>query len=164
MRDNTGSKSSYQGFLLSLVYSMGFQDGRVHFSLNDLHEQSKKAQPKAQPSNLNLENTLKTMVDDFVQKNHEICIVIDALDECTNQSLVSELIESISDHIWVVITSRNQPKYAETTGSRVISLDNNFKLNQDIDLYLEARLGTLAFRHNLHAEIKDALEEKVNGV
>ncbi|KAJ3931415.1 MAG: ankyrin repeat-containing domain protein [Lentinula lateritia] len=122
------------------------------------------AQPKAQPSNLNLENTLKTMVDDFVQKNHEICIVIDALDECTNQSLVSELIESISDHIWVVITSRNQPKYAETTGSRVISLDNNFKLNQDIDLYLEARLGTLAFRHNLHAEIKDALEEKVNGV
>ncbi|KAJ3906967.1 ankyrin repeat-containing domain protein, partial [Lentinula edodes] len=164
VRDNTGSKSSYQGFLLSLVYSMGFQDGRVHSSLNDLHEQSKKAWPKAQPSNLDLEDTLKKMVNDFVQRNHQICVVIDALDECTDQSLVSELIQGISGHIWVVITSRNQPQYVETTGSRVISLDNNFKLNQDIDLYLEARLGTLSFRQNLQAEIKDALEEKVNGV
>ncbi|KAH7869852.1 uncharacterized protein C8R40DRAFT_1073803 [Lentinula edodes] len=66
----------FDGFLLSLVYSMGFQDGRVHSSLNDLHEQSKKAWPKAQPSNLDLEDTLKKMINPLYLSSYRVFLVI----------------------------------------------------------------------------------------
>ncbi|KAJ3876241.1 hypothetical protein F5051DRAFT_412200 [Lentinula edodes] len=66
LRDNTGTQSSYRGFLLSLVQQMGSHMHKIHPALQNLYEISRRGLLIAQPSNKELEGTLKNIIEDLI--------------------------------------------------------------------------------------------------
>ncbi|KAJ3769014.1 ankyrin repeat-containing domain protein, partial [Lentinula raphanica] len=159
-RDNTGSKTSFQGFLSSCLSQIGVQDQKIHPELKNLHKSSRNGLSHSKPTNERLTDTIIQITRDLVQKDYQVNIIIDALDECNEMDKVWEFCMQIADlHIGILITSRNyQPessKYFE------ISLWKNSMVNKDIATFLNHQVSFKSTA--LNAEVTSTLMQKANG-
>ncbi|KAJ3769743.1 hypothetical protein FB446DRAFT_602470, partial [Lentinula raphanica] len=131
IRDNTGSKTSFQGFLSSCLSQIGVQDRKIHAELKNLHESSRNGLSHSKPTNESLANTIIQITRDLVQKDYQVYMIIDALDECNEIDRVWDFCMQMADlHIGILITSRNyQPGSSKYCA---ISLWKNSMVNKDI--------------------------------
>ncbi|KAJ3967390.1 ankyrin repeat-containing domain protein, partial [Lentinula raphanica] len=161
MRDNIGAKSSFQGFLLSLLLQLGAQDQKIDPALKDLYNASKNGLSLSKPTDTKLVNTLKKIMKNMIQKKHQIYIVIDALDECKNALLVIELVAEIAcfSMIKIIISSRNHP--SENLKCSTISLSGNDMVQKDIAIFMEMKIAIE--NTSLKAKVQETLMEKADG-
>ncbi|KAJ3964751.1 hypothetical protein EV361DRAFT_976371 [Lentinula raphanica] len=148
-RDNSGSKTSFQGFLSSLLLQLGAQNKKIHPILQNLHESSKNGLGHSMPTNDELEDTLMKITKDLAQNEYQVHIVIDALDECKE-----------INKVWVscVKIANMQLDSANFT----ISLkDNQVMVNGDIVIFIDEHPFKIDM--NLHNEVKTKLMNKADG-
>ncbi|KAJ3753752.1 hypothetical protein EV360DRAFT_1990, partial [Lentinula raphanica] len=159
-RDNTGSKTSFQGFLSSCLSQIGVQDQKIHAELKNLHESSRNGLSPSKPTNERLANTIIQITRDLVQKDYQVYMIIDALDECNEIDKVWDFCMQMANlHIGILITSRNyQP---ESSKYCAISLWKNSMVNKDIATFLNHQV---AFKSTaLNDEVISTLMPKANG-
>ncbi|KAJ3820771.1 hypothetical protein F5880DRAFT_1441437, partial [Lentinula raphanica] len=96
-RDNTESKRSFQGFLSSCLSQIGVQDQKIHAELKNLHESSRNGLSPSKPTNERLANTIIQITRDLVQKDYQVYIIIDALDECNEMAKVWDFCMQMAD-------------------------------------------------------------------
>ncbi|KAJ3818951.1 hypothetical protein F5880DRAFT_1510540 [Lentinula raphanica] len=161
-RDNSGSKSSFQGLLSSFLLQLGAQDQKIHPILQHLHESSKHGLVHSKPTNIDLEDTLMKITKDLAEKKYKIYVIIDALDECKEEEEVWNFCEKITslDLIsGVMLSTRNyRPEYSKYSA---IFLRNNIEVENDIDIFLKKKIS---FNNTvLNNEIQTTLMEKADG-
>ncbi|KAJ3766056.1 ankyrin repeat-containing domain protein [Lentinula raphanica] len=161
-RDNSGKKASFQGLLLSFISQLGAQDRKMHPALKRLHESSRNGLSHFKPTNEELVNTLTKITKDLVQREVQVHIIIDALDECKEPEEVWKFcvhMGSLHSQIGIIISSRNfQPSSSKYS---TISLRNNAMVDQDIATFLDKQLSFKST--TLNTEVKDKLMQKANG-
>ncbi|KAJ3764906.1 hypothetical protein FB446DRAFT_656007, partial [Lentinula raphanica] len=161
IRDNIGTKTSFQGFLSSLLLQLGVNQQSIHPALKKLHESSKYGLSFSKPTDNKLADTLKQIIKDIIQQKHQLFIIIDALDECKKSSAILSLVTEIaSSHlVKILISSRNH--YPDSLKSLTISLTGNTMVDQDIATFVEAEMSIQ--NKNLEAEVKKELMQKASG-
>ncbi|KAE9391027.1 hypothetical protein BT96DRAFT_980020 [Gymnopus androsaceus JB14] len=149
-RDNSGAKSSYQGFLLSLLQQMGFDEDTIHSSLQRLYQKCKRL-GLAPPTNSAIEDTLNTII----QERPPGYIIIDALDECTKAEQVQVLkwLASHSAQFHIAITCRYPPYGIAVEAIRITLDDIESGIYQDISTFVEKELQSCGFNEILHMEV-----------
>ncbi|KAJ3820177.1 hypothetical protein F5880DRAFT_1488460, partial [Lentinula raphanica] len=168
-RDNTGANTSYQGFLLSLLLQMGAQDNRIHPALKKLHESLKHGLSHSKPTNSAIADTLKAITQDLTQKQHQIYIIIDALDECVSkdESMVLNFLALFhqSFPVKIMISSRNHHHF-EGKNCWTVFMSSNNNVDGDIATYVENQLQFVFESTNLATlkdEVKAILMRKADG-
>ncbi|KAF9061840.1 ankyrin repeat-containing domain protein [Rhodocollybia butyracea] len=152
-RDNSGSKSNYRGFLLSILFQMAIsQDNLVHPALHKLYTTCKKGSMQA--SLTQLENTFALVAKTAIQLDY---IVLDAVDECTHASQVMQLLDSYQESFCVAVTSRYP---ANSQSCLNIQLD---EIEADLSIFLNTRLGKQNWTPSLHKEVQKALLKGAQG-
>ncbi|KAJ3820374.1 ankyrin repeat-containing domain protein [Lentinula raphanica] len=161
-RDNSGKKASFQGLLLSFISQLGAQDRKMHPALKRLHDSSRNGLSHFKPTNEELVNTLTKITKDLVQREVQVHLIIDALDECKEPEEVWKFcvhMGSLHSQIGIIISSRNfQPSSSKYS---TISLRNNAMVDQDIATFLDKQLSFKST--TLNTEVKDKLMQKANG-
>ncbi|KAJ3755589.1 ankyrin repeat-containing domain protein [Lentinula raphanica] len=161
-RDNSEKKASFQGLLLSFISQLGAQDRKMHPALKRLHDSSRNGLSHFKPTNEELVNTLTKITKDLVQREVQVHIIIDALDECKEPEEVWKFcvhMGSLHSQIGIMISSRNfQPSSSKYS---TISLRNNAMVDQDIATFLDKQLSFKST--TLNTEVKDKLMQKANG-
>lgn len=84
IRDNTGLKSTYRGFLLSLLQQVGSNTHGIHLQLSNLYDKCKMGLSVSQATNLELGDTLKGIFNDIGFGY----VILDAMDECKEKQEV----------------------------------------------------------------------------
>ncbi|KAJ3766623.1 hypothetical protein FB446DRAFT_776003 [Lentinula raphanica] len=161
IRDNIGTKLSFQGLLSSLLMQLGAQDQRIHPALKNLHRSSKHGLSQVKSTDIKLVETVTEIIKDLVQKKIQIYIMIDALDECKDASSVMEFIDEITSFPWVktIISSRSYSP--ENHKYFTISLSSNKMVDEDIVTFMEKQI---TFKNTkLKAEVKELLSSKADG-
>ncbi|KAJ3887019.1 ankyrin repeat-containing domain protein [Lentinula edodes] len=157
IRDNTESKTSYHGFLLSLVQQMGLSSESIHPALNSLY----KSKPFEQLTHLELEHILETMIKD----RNDMTIAVDALDECqgADADKVLNWLAASSNQLRIVVTSRFQP---ELVVQNLLQLGGpKSRIDEDIASYLELKIHSHPrFKGDIIGEIKDTLNKGAQGI
>ncbi|KAJ3884830.1 ankyrin repeat-containing domain protein [Lentinula edodes] len=155
--DNSGLKSTYHGFLLSLIKQMGLQNKGINPALNNLYNSNKFNKL----ANVELEKVLETMIK---ERNHGY-IVVDALDECKEAAEVIKWLSIYANQLWILVTSRLP---ADSFGKRVIKITLGGKESQfdeDIETYLKSKIDTIPrFRGTIGDSIKESLKNGAHGV
>ncbi|KAJ3822663.1 ankyrin repeat-containing domain protein, partial [Lentinula raphanica] len=160
-RDNTGSKTSFQGFLSSCLSQIGVQHQKIHTELKKLHESSRNGLSHSKPTNERLADTIIQITRDLVQKDYQVNIIIDALDECNEMNEVWDFCMHMNSlhSVGILISSRNyQP---ETSRYSILSLRNNIMVKQDIATFLNQHVSSKNMAFN--TEVKATLMEKADG-
>ncbi|KAJ3804107.1 ankyrin repeat-containing domain protein [Lentinula aff. lateritia] len=158
-RDNTESKTTYCGFLLSLVQQMGLSSESIHPALHALY----KSKPFEQPTHLEIEKILETMI----KNRNDITIAVDALDECQEADAVEVLnwLAEFSNQLQIVVTSRHQPGLAIENVHQVQLGDPKSGINEDIAKYIENKIHLEPrFNSAISGEIKDTLTKGAHGI
>ncbi|KAJ3769352.1 hypothetical protein FB446DRAFT_812382, partial [Lentinula raphanica] len=159
--NNIGDKSSFQGLLLSLLLQLGAHKQRIHPALKSLHESSKHGLSHSKPTDNKLANTLERIIKDMAQQNHQIYIIIDALDECKDSFSLLEFVTAIASFslVRILISSRNyQPEHLRYP---TVSLTNNIMVDNDIATFVNAKLSLEGT--DLRAEVQKTLMTKADG-
>ncbi|KAJ3767862.1 hypothetical protein FB446DRAFT_818941 [Lentinula raphanica] len=161
-RDNSGSKSSFQGLLSSFLLQLGAQDQKIHPILQHLHESLKHGLVHSKPTNTDLEDTLMKITKDLAEKKYKVYVIIDALDECKDEEEVwsfCEKIITLNLVSGVMLSTRNyKPEYSKYS---TVSLRNNTKVDDDIDIFLKKKTS---FNSTvLDTEIQTTLMDKADG-
>ncbi|KAJ3837041.1 ankyrin repeat-containing domain protein [Lentinula raphanica] len=162
MCDNTGTKTSFHGLLMSLLLQLGIQDHKVHPALKSLYETSNQEDYQYKSTHYQVVNTLVQITKEMVQKSHHLYIIIDALNECKDISLVLSFLAKLAtfDMVRIIISHCNYPP--ENLKCFKISLNNNHMLDADIatvvDDFMLKRVQSLDFR----AEVKATLLKTAN--
>ncbi|KAJ3767410.1 ankyrin repeat-containing domain protein [Lentinula raphanica] len=161
-RDNSGSKTSFQGFLSSLLLQLGAQNEKIHPILQDLHKSSKNGLGHSMPTNTDLEDTLMKITKDLAEKKYQVHVIIDALDECKEEKEVwnfCKTITSLDLVSGVMLSTRSyRPEYSKYS---TVSLMNNNKVDNDIDIFLKKKISFDST--DLNTKIQTTLMEKANG-
>ncbi|KAJ3842843.1 hypothetical protein F5878DRAFT_638560, partial [Lentinula raphanica] len=160
-RDNTGSKTSFQGLLASFLSQLGTQDQRIHPELKNLHESSKSGLTHCKPTNQKLADTLIKITRELVQKKYQVYMIIDALDEAKEIDKVWDFCVQMNSlqSIWIIISSRKyQP---ETSEYFTLSLRNNIMVDKDIATFLNEQVSLKST--TLNTEVKATLMQKADG-
>ncbi|KAJ3763495.1 hypothetical protein EV360DRAFT_66196 [Lentinula raphanica] len=112
---------------------------------------------------------LKILVQDLTQKQQQIYIIIDALDECVSkdESLVLNFLALLhqSFPVKIMISSRNHQHF-EWKNWWTIFMSSNDKVDEDIATYVENQLQFVFESTNLATlkdEVKTTLMEKADG-
>ncbi|KAJ3825714.1 hypothetical protein F5880DRAFT_1477744, partial [Lentinula raphanica] len=153
IRDNIGTKLSFQGLLSSLLMQLGAQDQKIHPALKNLHRSSKHGLSQVKSTDLKLMETVTEIIKDLVQKKIQIYIMIDALDECKDASSVMEFIDEITSFplVKTIISSRSYSP--ENHKYFTISLSSNKMVDEDIVIFMEKQI---TFKNTkLKAEVKE---------
>ncbi|KAJ3816763.1 hypothetical protein F5880DRAFT_1512366, partial [Lentinula raphanica] len=161
IRDNIGTKLSFRGLLLSLIMQLGAQDQKIHPALQILHKSSKHGLSQFKPTDDKLMETLTEIIKDLVQKEHQIHIIVDALDECKDAHSVIRFIDEIANlcPVKAIISSRSYQ--SENHPYSTISLNNNDMVDQDIATFVEMQI---TFRNTiLKTEVRELLLSKADG-
>ncbi|KIK56806.1 hypothetical protein GYMLUDRAFT_247584 [Collybiopsis luxurians FD-317 M1] len=134
-RDNTGSKSTYRGFLLSLVSQMGLENEDINPDLYNLY---KKFKGHEKPPIKELEEILKVII---VQRNGRY-LLVDAMDECAEEaSKVMAWLCQFSQKLWIVVTSRNSVDAGVGQSALKIILGNEpLHTEVDIERYIQSKI------------------------
>ncbi|KAJ3884021.1 hypothetical protein GG344DRAFT_71636, partial [Lentinula edodes] len=157
-RDNTELKTTYHGFLLSLVQQMGLSSEGIHPALNTLY----KSKPFGQLTHRELENILETMIKD----RNDMTIAVDALDECKEADAAKVLnwLAEFSNQLQIVVTSRHQPGLAVQNVRQVQLGDPKSGINEDIAKYIEIKIHFVKrWNSAISGEIKDKLNKGAHG-
>ncbi|KAF9063467.1 ankyrin repeat-containing domain protein [Rhodocollybia butyracea] len=129
------AKTGYRGFLLSLVIQIASGSQGVHHHLHNLYQSSREG--LLEPTNGDLER----LVTELCRKTAPIILVIDAMDECSDNDRASVL-DLLQSNAWcfrVIVTSRHQPPYNQVWITlKLDALQRN--TSDDIGLYLKQRL------------------------
>ncbi|KAJ3818482.1 hypothetical protein F5880DRAFT_1491299, partial [Lentinula raphanica] len=160
-RDNSGFKTSFQGFVSSLLLQLGTQNEKIHPILQNFYKSSKNGLRHSMPTNAKLEDTLMKITKDLAQNEYQVHIVIDALDECKEVDKVWASCVKIANMQLVsgiIISSRNhQPQHF---GYFTISLKNNLMVGKDIAIFIDEQPMK---DMKLHTEVKGELMKKADG-
>ncbi|KIK50446.1 hypothetical protein GYMLUDRAFT_460908 [Collybiopsis luxurians FD-317 M1] len=144
IRDNTGKKSTYRGFLLSLVSQMGLENKGVNPDLHNLYEKFKGHE---KPAIKELEEILKVII---VQRNGGY-LLVDAMDECAEEaSKVMAWLYQFSEKLWIVVTSRNAVDAGvEQSALKIILGSEPSHTEVDIERYIQSKI--LSAEYNFDA-------------
>ncbi|KAJ3885138.1 ectomycorrhiza-induced ankyrin-domain/NACHT-domain-containing protein [Lentinula edodes] len=159
IRDNTESKITYRGFLLSLVQQMGLSSESVHPALNTLY----KSKSFEQLTKQELENILETMIKD----RNDMTIAVDALDECQKADTAKVLtwLVVFSNQLRIVVTSRFQPELVVQNLLQIQLGGPNSGIDKDIARYIERKIQDKPqFKGDIIGEIKDTLNKGAQGI
>ncbi|KAE9386077.1 hypothetical protein BT96DRAFT_928474, partial [Gymnopus androsaceus JB14] len=158
-RDNSGAKSGYRGLLLSLIQQMSYHKQTIHSALQRLYESCRHGLSVAPPSNTELEICLNMILEEATP-----FIVLDAMDECCETVEVLNWLSSISNKLWIVVTSCHPPEgqLASVTGQ--ITIDNpDSGIHEDIATYLQIQMQNHIFKGDLKTQVTTKLIEKSQG-
>ncbi|KAJ3884921.1 ankyrin repeat-containing domain protein [Lentinula edodes] len=159
IRDNTESKITYRGFLLSLVQQMGVSSESVHPALNILY----KSKSFEQLTKQELENILETMIKD----RNDMTIAVDALDECQKADTAEVLtwLAVFSNQLRIVVTSRSEPKLVVQNLLEIQLGGPKSRIDEDIASYIELKIQNKPqFKGDIVGEIKDTLNKGAQGI
>ncbi|KAJ3884882.1 ankyrin repeat-containing domain protein [Lentinula edodes] len=159
IRDNTESKTTYSGFLLSLVQQMGLSSESIHPALNTLY----KSKPFEQLTHWELENTLETMIKD----RNDMTIAVDALDECpkADRDKVLKWLTTFSNQLRIVVTSRSKPELVVQNLLEIRLGGPKSRIDKDIATYIELKIQDKPqFKGDIVGEIKDTLNKGAQGI
>ena len=150
-RDNTGSKTSYSGFLLSLTRQMGLQHEAINPTLSFLFKACGRVQ---KPTNKELEKVLEIII----KERNTGFLIVDAMDECAEQEPVLETLNQLPG--WTLVTSRHRaPKnWVEAC----IDIMHKEKA-QDIQTYIWESFKSRGFTEELWSEVSMALRKGAEG-
>ncbi|KIK64444.1 hypothetical protein GYMLUDRAFT_414348 [Collybiopsis luxurians FD-317 M1] len=159
IRDNTGNKSTYHGFLLSLVSQMGLDNECINPDLNKLF---KRLKGHEKPAIVELEEILEIII---VQRNAGY-LLVDAMNECTEEaSKVMAWLYQFSQKLWIVVTSRNSVDAGVEQRALKILLGNEHSQTEtDIERHIESQI--LSAEYNFDSKEtywKQVLETLMNG-
>ncbi|KAJ3898655.1 hypothetical protein F5879DRAFT_594117 [Lentinula edodes] len=156
-RDNTGLKTTYRGFLLSLIQQMGLEDRGINPALYTLYKSNKF---KKVPS-----SELQKVLEIMIKERNGGYIVVDAMDECTEVSKVLDWLSAFSDKLWILVTSRIQ---ADGVGKSVLQFTLGGKdshIGKDIEMYLESEIDIHSkFEGEVQGNIKETLKRGAHGI
>ncbi|KAJ3886736.1 ankyrin repeat-containing domain protein [Lentinula edodes] len=156
-RDNTGLKTTYRGFLLSLIKQMGLGNKEVNPVLYALYELHKFTEITTEE----LQKLLKTMIEE----RNAGYIVVDALDECKEADKVSKWLSLHSSQLWMLVTSRLPAVGFENRMINIALGEKESRMNADIELYLKSTIDTTpGFRDTTRDYIKELLKNSAHGV
>ncbi|KIK64516.1 hypothetical protein GYMLUDRAFT_415976 [Collybiopsis luxurians FD-317 M1] len=159
IRDNTGNKSSYHGFLLSLASQMGLDNECIN---PDLYKLYKKLKGHEKPAIVELEEILEIII---VQRNAGY-LLVDAMDECTEEiSKMMAWLCQFSQKLWIVVTSRNSADAGIEQRALKILLGKEPSHNKvDIERYIESQILSVEYNFDLEETYwKEVLETLTNG-
>ncbi|KAJ3871949.1 ankyrin repeat-containing domain protein [Lentinula edodes] len=159
IRDNTELKTTYCGFLQSLVQQMGLDGRKIHPALHT-HYESKSFE---QPTKQELENILETMIKD----RNDMTIAVDALDECQEADAYKLLnwLAAFSNQLRIVVTSRSKPELVVQNLLQIQLGGPKSRINEDIASYIELKIHDQPqFKGDIINEIKDTLNKGAQGI
>ncbi|KIK64485.1 hypothetical protein GYMLUDRAFT_241031, partial [Collybiopsis luxurians FD-317 M1] len=162
IRDNTGNKSSYHGFLLSLVSQMGLDNERIN---PDLYKLYRKLKGHEKPAIVELEEILEIII---VQRNAGY-LLVDAMDECTKEaSKVMAWLYQFSQKLWIVGTSRNFADHRiEKSVLKIVMDKEDPHTQRDMEEYIQTQLQSAEHNFNLEENywkhVAETLKEGANG-
>ncbi|KIK64487.1 hypothetical protein GYMLUDRAFT_40009, partial [Collybiopsis luxurians FD-317 M1] len=162
IRDNTGNKFTYRGFLLSLVSQMGLENKGIN---PDLYKLYKKLKGHEQPAIIELEEILKVII---VQRNGGY-ILVDAMDECTKEaSKVIDWLHQFSQKLWIVMTSRNfADSRIEKSLLKIVLDKEGPHTEMDMEKYIQTQIQSAEHNFNLKEDywkyVAKTLKKGANG-
>ncbi|KIK64437.1 hypothetical protein GYMLUDRAFT_240979 [Collybiopsis luxurians FD-317 M1] len=159
IRDNTGDKSTYRGFLLSLVSQMGLDNERIN---PDLFKLYKKLKGHEKPAIVELEEILEIII---VQRNAGY-LLVDAMDECTEEaSKVMAWLYQFSQKLWIVVTSRNfVDAGVEQRTLKILLGKEPLHTKVDMERYIESQILSVEYNFDSKETYwKEVLETMMNG-
>ncbi|KAI0188487.1 hypothetical protein EV127DRAFT_367996 [Xylaria flabelliformis] len=173
---NDTSKQHLEDAIKSLVSQLYSNSNKARECLDSLYKSCEKGE--RQPSLDDLCTTFQNMV----QKAGEVCIILDALDECETRNVqqskdLLSWIESLRNTeltIHLLVTSRPEQDIKSaiescTCGQDIINIQSDL-IEEDIRSYIQTRvrkhplLGRWQTRPDVQGEIETALMEKASGM
>ncbi|KAJ3871555.1 hypothetical protein F5051DRAFT_195869 [Lentinula edodes] len=100
-QDSTSLKTTYRGFLSSLVKQMGLHNEKISHSLYTLYQSNDCSKLT--------DNQLQMALDTMIKEKNAGYIIVDAIDECTEAKEVLEWLSLYSGQLWILVTSCNGP-------------------------------------------------------
>ncbi|KIK65835.1 hypothetical protein GYMLUDRAFT_949397 [Collybiopsis luxurians FD-317 M1] len=145
IRDNTGSKSTYRGFLLSLALQMGLESEGINPALHKLYKNSKGYQ---HPPIGELEEILEIIIK---QRNAGY-LFVDAMDECKEGvTKVMDWLSQFAQKLWIVVTSRHFADSRMKQRALEIVLSNEgHHIEKDMEMYLQSKIQSSEYNFNLN--------------
>lgn len=159
-RDNTGAKTSYQGFLLSVLQQAAFQQDAIHPGLQALYQECRRG--LSTPAISQLEHTLKYIMNQINQG----LIILDAFDECDKaaQTQVQKWVVAMSGKLSSVFTSRIGPP-ARIAGIHRIALGKyGSEVDDDIATYLQSQFEDMEFDEDFQDKVVARLKQDSQGM
>ncbi|KAJ3754924.1 ankyrin repeat-containing domain protein [Lentinula raphanica] len=157
IRDNARAKTSYRGFLLFLLLQLGVYDHKITSVLQSLKESVHHGFTDSKLTNQEVVGMLIDIAKGFVQRATKIRIVIDALNECEDSSLVLDFIAEMASlsSVGIIISSCGQPQNCKYF---TISLRKNHILNEDIATFVDGYIKKF-FRSVYPTKYKDQIKQ-----
>ncbi|KIK62144.1 hypothetical protein GYMLUDRAFT_242835, partial [Collybiopsis luxurians FD-317 M1] len=159
-RDNTNQKSTFRGYLLSLLLWVGAdRSGKVHPALKALFDKCSRQglTSGSSPTEKDLAMVLKEVLVTF----NWGYIVLDAMDECSDSKKVLGWLQNFPKQFCILFTSRYSSEGDTSKNCLKISLDSrNAQIDNDIGIYLEEKIEITG---DLRAEVINSLKEKAQG-
>jgi len=162
IRDNSGLKSTYRGFLLSLLQQVGSNTHGIHSELSNLYDKCKKGLSTSQATNMEVEETLKNIFNDIGLGY----VVIDAMDECQESQAVYRWLNEAecAPNLHIAITSRDHIGRKITSTSKQIFLElGSSGMDDDIALHLDKEIVKCGFKGKLQEEVRESLMAQAHG-
>ena len=148
-------KTTYQGFLLSLVHQLASNKKGLHPILSGLYETCN--QGGMQPSIKQLESILVQISKDL----QLVYLVIDAMDECQERKPVLDFLQLLHEQQVHILTTSRHPVPDQHDSWIYLGLDDLKKEKEkDIKVYIDDKLSTRKLGPSLHKEVISTL---VNG-
>ncbi|KIK56042.1 hypothetical protein GYMLUDRAFT_829797 [Collybiopsis luxurians FD-317 M1] len=145
IRNNTGKKSNYRGFLLSLVLQLGLDHKGINLALLKLY---KKLKGYEDPQTEELQEVIKTII---IQRNGGY-LLVDAMDECTEGTeKVMDWLCQFASKLWIVVTSRHSADSKIEQSALKIMLDNEKSHTQvDMETYIKSKILSAEYNFDLN--------------
>ncbi|KIK51048.1 hypothetical protein GYMLUDRAFT_252394 [Collybiopsis luxurians FD-317 M1] len=143
-RDNTGQKSTFRGFLLSLLDWTGANSTSIHPALKTLFDQcNRQGLTGSLPTVKELEKALKEVFK-TISGGY---MVLDAMDECSESFKVVKWLKNLPKQFCIFVTSRYRAA----------------KIDEDIGVYLDQEMEKYSFKGALRNEVMKTLKRKAQG-
>lgn len=160
-----GEKQLPMKTIRSLLKQLSFQCPETPHVLSVLYASCEEID--RQPSADELLDALRHIMNSF----YDIYIVLDALDECSMQEELLDLLDRIVswrvDHLHILVSSRPERAIEESL-RRITKEENRIKvskdlINDDIRTYIQSRLGTDSKlrRWDKYPDVKGDIEDKL---
>ncbi|KIK57943.1 hypothetical protein GYMLUDRAFT_737814 [Collybiopsis luxurians FD-317 M1] len=163
IRDNTKQKSTYRGFLLSLVLHMGVGPNEgINPALLKLYEKFKRYQhPPIEE--------LEEIIEKIIMQRNGGYLLVDAMDECTEGAAkVMNWLCKFAQKLWIVVTSR---QFADSRiGGSILKIalgNESLHIENDMERYIQAQIQSAEYNFDLEEkyweQVVKSLKNGANG-
>ena len=165
---NDTKKQRHENLICSMIVQLSMQSTNTPEALNTIYSRCQEGQQ--QPTVADLVLTLQHMLKDF----HQMFIVLDALDECTEREgllrLIKEIVDWKLEKLHILATSRREKDIEEAlkpliTGQICI---RSALVNSDIQIHIRERLQNdtklRMWPEKVKIEIEAMLMDKAHGM